>query len=66
MPSHQDRREPLPEGYQFGDAKFKNTGAGLNFSAYLEDRTRGADRTYRASVRERLCRSWNATAGENH
>lgn len=20
MPSHQDRREPLPKGYQFGDA----------------------------------------------
>lgn len=21
MPSHQERREPLPEGYQFGDAR---------------------------------------------
>lgn len=58
MPSHQDRREPLPAGYQFGDAKYVPIG-GVEPLAYIADRAKYGDKAYRGSVRERILFSWN-------
>lgn len=40
MPSHQERREPLPKGYQFGDARRDPSVIGRSGAMFIfEDET---------------------------
>lgn len=58
--SHQDRRDPLPKWYQFGDARLP-----LRLLAYCAERAMG-DKGYEEYLRRQLLPGWNVIEGDHH
>lgn len=76
MPSHQERREPLPKGYQYGDARSsfdspeEKALAGEVLDAidrqFAWQRHRIGDELTRRGYSAEVARAWNVIEGEQH